>query len=867
MEIPSGVKITPMIKQYVEWKDRYPDCILFFRMGDFFEMFFKDAEIASGILGIALTARDPDRAIPMAGVPHHAVDAYLGKLIKAGCRVAVCDQISEPDGRGIVERRVVRLVTPGTYSPQDTPSEGRLASFVLSREMASAAIASPSTGRLEAGTFPMEEAISIVSLFDPAELLVPAGQEASVRDIFKDHDVPFIKTDDIITRERAEFDPAASARWLCTKWNIGSLAGMGFDDDDPAVGAAAAVLRYTEETQFSAARHMISVEPITSKDCLVMDSSTISSLELKNDDDLSLFKVLNRCRTMAGRRLLKEWLIRPSGDVAEITRRLDCVEAIAADRGRSNELSARLAEFGDIERAVGRICLGTGNPRDVAVAMTALRAYPEISALASAIGGAVADIFRSSPDLTDLSSMLCAGIAEDPPRSISSGGVIKDGFDQELDDLRKIVRSSEQMLRSFEESERERTGIKVRVGINKVFGYYIEVGKNYADKVPDDYIRRQTVSTGERFVNDALKDIERTALHAEQNIASREQELYDMLIDTIKGEAPSCRVASQLVARLDVLRSFAETAYDNAYVRPIVDTSRRFDIIGARHPVVERAMGRGAYTPNDICLDPDDQDAKGCIAILTGPNMAGKSTYLRTAALLGVMAHMGSFIPAESARIGLIDRIFTRVGARDELAKGKSTFMVEMTETANILRHAGPRSLVILDEVGRGTATYDGMSIAWAVVEFLACHIEGRTKALFATHYHELTELDLPMLFDLSMSVEESGDEIRFLHKVQDGPADRSYGVDVARLAGVPSIAVKRAREILAVLENDRSDIRHDLSAASSSYAQREIFFDVDREGIIEKLAKCDPDRMTPMEALSLVSELRKKSRKILELK
>jgi len=454
-------------------------------------------------------------------------------------------------------------------------------------------------------------------------------------------------------------------------------------------------------------------------------------------------------------------------------------------------------------------------------------------------------------------------LAADPPRTLSAGGVIREGYDAGLDDYRDAITHAEENLKAFETSERERTGIKVRVGINRVFGYYIEVGKNFADSVPGDYVRRQTVAGGERFVTEKLKDIERRILKAEHDIGAREETLYKETLSLIAKASADCQGVSAAMASLDVLCSFAEIARDNSYVRPAMDSSRAFIVKGARHPVIERAKSTAPFTPNDITLDPDDKNA-GCIAVITGPNMAGKSTYLRTAALVALMAHMGSFVPAEEARIGLIDRIFTRIGARDELALGRSTFMVEMVETADILRHVTNRSLVILDEIGRGTSTYDGMSIAWAVLEFLDLNVDSRTKALFATHYHELTNLDLPQLVNLSMAVDESPSGIRFLHKVVRGPADRSYGVEVARLAGVPNIVVRRSQEILDGLEKGSGETSTAVGEMSRKNVQKELFFDVEREGVIEELSQCDPNRMTPMEALEMVSRLRKKSRGIL---
>ena len=876
VKLPDGIKMTPMLKQYAEWKDKYPDCLLLFRMGDFFECFFDDAVTASEVLDITLTARDPDKAIPMAGVPHHALDAYMGRLIAAGFRVAVCDQVTEPDGKTLVEREVVRVVTPGTYVPQDAEGDGSLAACALHGESASIALLSASTGVLEAGTFPREEAISLIYAFGPGELLVPQGQEAEAAQLSSEAVALNGATPVVVPRERGEFSPSSGAAWLCKRWGLSSLRAMGVEDADPAAGAAAAALRYLEETQFGGGGHVNEVRPLLPEGMLILDNTTQINLELLEGAPLgggaraetSLYAVLNRCRTPMGKRLLREWIVHPLVNLEQIAFRQDCIAAIAGDAAFLRRLAEALSPCRDMERALGRLSLRVGNPRDIGAIRDTLVALPGLRACAeSSDAPCMAELFRDVPDLREPTDLLARALADDPPRQLAMGGVIRQGYDDHLDAYRNAIANAEGLLQDFERRERERTGIKVRVGLNKVFGYYIEVGRSYIEKVPQDYVRKQTVASGERFVSEELKEIERKVFRAEQEIGEREAALYRGLLAHTLERAPACQTASRAIARLDVLRALAEVARDNAYVRPEMDDSRAFLVKGARHPVVERTLGTAPFTPNDIELDPDGAGENGCIAILTGPNMAGKSTYLRTAALVALMAHMGSFVPAERARIGLLDRIFTRIGARDELARGRSTFMVEMVETANILRHVTGRSLVILDEIGRGTSTYDGMSIAWAVVEFLNLHVEGRTKALFATHYHELTSLSLPFLVNLSMAVEENADGIRFLHKVVQGPADRSYGVEVARLAGVPNLVVKRSQELLAEFERDLSKPEDGLSEMAKKYVQKEIFFDVDREGVIEQLAQSDPDRMTPMEALDLVFRLRAKCRKILDLK
>jgi DNA mismatch repair protein MutS len=835
-------------------------------MGDFFELFFDDAVTASEVLDIVLTARDQEKAIPMAGIPHHALDSYMGRLVAAGYKVAICDQMTEPDGRTLVERSVVRVVTPGTYVPQDAEGEGKLAAVVSSGESVSIALLTSGTGRLEAGTLSRDEAVSLLSAFGPGELLVPKGQEEELKVLIPE-DLTGRGNVPIAVRDRGEFSVSGGADWLCKRWKIATLRAMGMEDADPAAAAAAAALRYLEETQFGGGEHVFEISPIHPEGILVLDHATQANLELVDAKGPSLYSVLNRCATPMGRRMLKEWITHPSRDLDEICFRQDSVEVLVRDSALRKKLASALSGCGDMERALSRLAMKVGNPRDLGVIRGTLSALPGVlSALDSSGSKTLRSIFASLPDLSDLSDLLMKSLSDDLPRALSAGGVIRDGYDGKLDASRDAIAHAEENLKAFESSERERTGVKVRVGINRVFGYYIEVGKSSAGRIPEDYVRRQTVANGERFVNERLKEIERRVYRAEHEIGEREEALYKEILSSVVSRASDCQAASGAAAAADTLVSLAQAAYDNSYVRPVIDGSRAFHVKGARHPVIERTHSGVPFTPNDIILDPDDADS-GCIAVITGPNMAGKSTYLRTAALTALMAHMGSFVPAEEARIGLIDRIFTRIGARDELALGRSTFMLEMVETADILRHVTARSLVILDEIGRGTSTYDGMSIAWAVLEFLDLHIEGRTKALFATHYHELTSLCLPQLVNLSMAVDESAGGIRFLHKVVTGPASRSYGVEVARLAGVPNIVVMRSQEILDELERDAGSSDRDLTSMSKKYVQKEIFFDVEREGVIEELAQCDPDQMTPMEALGVVFRLRQKSRRILGLK
>ncbi|MDR3075834.1 MAG: DNA mismatch repair protein MutS, partial [Synergistaceae bacterium] len=506
MKLPEGVKLTPMLKQYGEWKDKYPDCLLLFRMGDFFELFFDDAVTASEVLDITLTARDHGKAIPMAGVPHHALDAYMGRLIAAGYKVAVCDQITEPDGRTLVDRSVVRVVTPGTYVPQDAEGEGRMASVLPERDTMSIAFLTSGTGRLEAGTFPPGEAVSLVETFSPSEILIPKGREAEYSALWRD--VPVRGRRAVVSRERGEFSPSYGAGWLCKRWNVPTLRSMGLEDGDPAVGAAAAALRYLEETQFAAGEHVHEIRPIHSDGILILDHATQENLELTDPSGPSLYSVLNRCKTPMGRRMLRDWISHPSKRLDEIRFRHDCVEFLTDDNPTRRQLATALSGCGDIERALSRLAMRMGNPRDLGVARDTLSALPRIIEVVDASDfPQLRGIFETVPDLSHLRETLERALADDLPRAISAGGVIREGYDAELDDYRDAISHAEENLKAFEASERERTGLKVRVGINRVFGYYIEVGKNFADSVPGDYVRRQTVVGGERFVTEKLKDI------------------------------------------------------------------------------------------------------------------------------------------------------------------------------------------------------------------------------------------------------------------------------------------------------------------------------------------------------------------------
>ncbi len=860
MELPQGTRLTPMLEQYMYWKEQYPDSLLFFRMGDFYEMFFEDAQIASSVLDIALTSRsrEAENAIPMAGVPFHSVDPYLGKLVAAGYRVAICEQVTVPDGKTLVKREVTRLVTPGTWLSDSSESDGNLAACFFDAKNISLALLTTATGILKAGTFNAEEASSLLFSFRPDEILIKKGQYQELSKIYPDLTRP-----NIVEREKGEFDPRSGSEWLCRKWDIASLNCMGIDDRDAAAGASAAVLRYLEETQFSQALHVTCITPVLPSQSLILDHNTVNNLELTEPADISLFSVLNRCRTAMGRRTLKEWILSPLQDIGSIEKRQDSIQELAGDNSLRRQIQSCLSSCGDMEKAISRLTLKMGYPSELVAIRETLRVLPMLILLMTE-NERLKIWTPGVDDLNGLFSLLESSISESVPRFVRDGGVIREGYDKSLDEWRDKAAHSSAWLHRFEENERERTGIKnLKAGVNKVFGYYIEIPKGGLNKTPPEYVRKQTLVNAERFITEELKIFEKEMFRSEEEILSIEERIYSEIVEAVLSKSRDILNAAKLIAAADTFSSLAEIASERRYVRPVMEMGTDFTVKNGRHPVIEVMLGNRPFTPNDLSLSMVSGKR---IAIITGPNMAGKSTYLRMAALIAIMAHMGSFVPAESARIGMIDRVFTRIGARDELARGQSTFMVEMVETANILRNATDRSLVILDEVGRGTSTYDGLSIAWSVIEYLQGQEGRRAAVLFATHYHELTKLadKLPGVTNLSMAVEESEHGVTFLHKVVEAPSDRSYGIEVAKLAGVPSLVLRRSKELLAGFEAEANEHKSDFPVNEENQMK---LFDVGHEAILEELAASDPDAMTPMEALQIIYRLRKESRKVMGFK
>jgi len=863
------VKMTPMLRQYLDLKQEAGDALLLYRMGDFYELFFEDAEKAAPVLGIVLTRRRHNDEVeaPMCGIPHHAFDAYIGKLLGAGFRVAVAEQVEDPaKAKGLVRREIVRIHTPGTVADADL-LEGSEHCFLaaVGGDPAAPSVAwfEVSTGTFEGMDCPDRETASErLALVTPRELLVAEGWDGW-RELWpRERPLP------TVTPLPAEdFSPAEGERRLLRALSAGSLRGFGLAPGETLVGLAGVLVGYVDRTQRGGLGHVRGFRRRHPADGLVLDRATVRNLEIIESSDGSrrsaLATVLDHTLTRMGARLLRDWLLHPSAELEIITGRHLAVEDLV---GRPDLLAAireTLRSLPDLERITARVALGQATPRELVALRQGLGRLPELLERLEPFGDPMLSALARRVDpVEEARTALEERLADDPP-AIVGVGVIREGWDAELDEARRLSRGGREALAGIELRERERTGIgSLKVRYNKVFGYYIEVPKTHSSRVPEDYERRQTLTSAERYVTPELKELESRILSAEEVALSRERELYAALVTDLGLLAGRLSSTASSVAELDVLAAFADRARSRGYVRPEMDTGGVLRIREGRHPVLEEIQKEPPFVPNDCDLDGESTQ----IVLLTGPNMGGKSTYLRQVALITLMAHAGSWVPAAEAVIGLTDRIFTRVGAADMLARGESTFMVEMTETANILRHATPRSLVILDEVGRGTATFDGLSLAWAIVEHLHDHPEHAAKVLFATHYHELTELAslLPRLRNRSMAVKEWRGRILFLHRVVDGPADRSYGIHVARLAGVPEAVCRRSEEILANLE------RHELSVTGDPAARRSPVPGADRieqlplfrpphEEIIEALREAPIDRLTPLDALNLLARLKEK--------
>jgi DNA mismatch repair protein MutS len=871
-----------MLRQYLEVKAQHSDAILMYRMGDFFELFFDDARVAAPILEVQLTARNKgtENEAPMCGVPHHALESYLAKLLAAGLKVAICDQVEDPaQAKGLVKREVTRVVTPGTVSDPgllEGKEENLLAALVWEGEEGSGAFLDLSTGSFFVRRWRSpEEAVDDLALLRPREALFhgPGGFEGFPREVVEwaERECP-CRTP--LPGDRL-LDPRRAGELLKRQFAAGSLRGFGLEEGEPAVRAAAAALAYARETQRSELSHIRGLAVREARDRMVLDAATLTNLEVFTSQRAgfattaaerrrhTLLSVVDRTVTPPGGRRLREWLRRPLVEPAAIEERHDAVAELAADHPRRERLRERLARVGDPERLITRAVLGTLTPREAAALRDGLEEVPgvlaEIAGAPLERSAVLARVAAVDP-LAPLHAELARVLEPAPAPNLQEGGVIAAGVDEELDRCRSLARDSKRHILSLEARERERTGIpSLKIRFNRVFGYYLEVTKAHQTKVPADYIRKQTLVNAERYVTPEVKELEDQILTAEQRQFALEEELFGQLTARVAAAAAGLSDLAAALGELDALASFAEVAARQRYVRPRMEPAGgAITLREGRHPVVELAS-RDAFVPNDAELDGE----RAQIVLLTGPNMGGKSTYLRQVALIVLMAQAGSFVPAEEASIGVVDRIFTRVGASDDLARGESTFMVEMIETANILRHATERSLVILDEVGRGTATFDGLSLAWAIVEFL--HEHRRPKTLFATHYHELTELAslLPRVVNRTMAVKEWEERIVFLRRVVPGSADKSYGIHVARLAGLPAEVVERASEVLANLEaqeydpNGRPRLARGESAPPAAGPAQLALFAPPEQVVASVLRDVDVDRLTPLAALNLLHSLK----------
>jgi DNA mismatch repair protein MutS len=850
-----------MMRQYREWKRRYPGYLLLFRLGDFYEAFYEDAVVAARTLDIALTSRQKgDGAIPMAGVPHHAVDAYIARLVRAGHKVAVCDQVEAAPARGrkLIRREVVRLITPGTVT-EAALLEGRrnnyLAALVRHQDRLGAALVDVTTAEFWAGEATDAPAlVEAIVLRRPAEVLVAPnpGPDDALLARFREASVA------ITARDAAAFARDGAEARLKEHFGVVALEGLGLGGRTAAVRAAGAILAYLGETHQTPPTHLTRLQPLALDDHLVLDESAARNLEIVeslHDRGVrgSLLWAVDRTLTPMGGRLLRQWLLRPLLAPAQIHRRLASVEALVEDPARLEALRTELDRVGDLARLASRVTLGVATPRDLVALRAALRPLPALRELCrDAADGLARDAVAEIADLDPLAKVLEAALLDDVPLGAHEGGLIRESYSQALADLRREVREARAWIAGLEARERERTGIAtLRVRFNRVFGYGIEVSKTHLRLVPDTYIRRQTLVGAERFVTPELKEQEAKVLGAEERTHRLEFELFDELRRSVARDADRLLRTARGVATLDVLAGLAYIARERGYARPAVDASRVLEIQDGRHPVLELRTDGAPFVPNDLRLDGDEVS---CL-VVTGPNMAGKSTFMRQAALIVLLAQIGSFVPARAARVGVVDRIFTRIGAQDHLLKGQSTFLVEMTETATILRHVTPRSLVLLDEIGRGTSTFDGLAIAWAVAESLH-ERSGGAKVLFATHYHELTRLaaELPRVRNVHVAVREWRDEIVFLHKVEAGATDRSYGIHVARLAGLPDDVVERARALLAEFEQQAPTPPPPRGVETGQLS----LFAPGSHPVLEALATLDLNRLTPIDALNLLNRFRR---------
>ncbi len=867
------MNLTPAMKQYVEIKQRYPDCILLYRMGDFYELFFEDAQIAAPVLEITLTSRNKGKedSVPLCGFPYHAVAGYIAKLVEKGFKVAICEQVEDPKlAKGIVKREVIRVITPGLVLDEENLSASEnnyLACVFADKSNYGLAFLDISTGEFQVSEFSDRDALllactglefkeMILPLTFPDKLLVeglkgqmPSGTVNNLADEYFAVQAPMLILEENFTTE--------------------ALIEADIRDRQVAAVAAAAILRYVQETQKIRPGHITSLRWYSPQHYLVLDDTARRNLELfvtiqDNAKTGALFSLLNETLTPMGARRLRWWLNYPLADAQKIRWRLGAVAEIKENYIVRVNLRKTLTKIYDLERLAGRVALKLATPRDLIALKTSLENIPEIKKMLSDFTVPMLQELRAElKEMPEVVDLIRRAITENPPPRTQEGGFIAAGYDEELDKLRSISRDGKKWIAALENTERQKTGINsLKVGFNNVFGYYIEVTKTNAHLVPDSYIRKQTLVNAERYINQELKEFEQTVLNAEEKINQREQELFVTLRDTVGGHISDIQKNSFVLAELDALCALAEVAEKYRYVCPEISDDDVIEIKDGRHPVVEASLKKEGFVPNDTLLDLRENK----LLIITGPNMAGKSTYIRQVALIVLMAQMGSFVPANRAKIGVVDKIFTRIGASDSLVKGQSTFMVEMTETAQILKNATSRSLVIIDEVGRGTSTFDGLSIAWAVAEYIHDLHQTGVRSLFATHYHQLTDLVATKTGakNYNIAIKEWGDKIIFLRKIMEGGTSRSYGIEVARIAGVPQEVIKRAKEILHNLEKGEFDeigmprIARGVAGAKVTNPQLNLFVEKEDE-VIAELRNIDISSLSPLEALNKINELKNK--------
>ncbi|MDZ7691368.1 MAG: DNA mismatch repair protein MutS [Balneolaceae bacterium] len=881
-------KLTPLMRQYQKIKEQYEGTILLFRVGDFYETFEEDAKTVSEELGITLTKRNNGSdQTPLAGFPYHALDTYLPKLVKRGHRVAICEQVEDPSeaksaGRKVVDREVTEITTPGVTMSEKLLEHKRnnyAAAIYWSGDRAGLSFVDVSTGEFQLSQVHKDQLLDLLRSITPSELILQKKLKSNLPEKLQDYNITFIE--DWVYEGDYGYD------LLTDHFETHSLKGFGVDDQEVAQVAAGALLHYVQETQKASLGHIKRLQSFENNEYMALDSSTKRNLELitsiqEGGTEGTLISIMDQTSTAMGGRLLRKWIMRPLKRIEPIVQRLNAVEALNVNHEARENLREVLKQIGDMERLMSRICVGRANARDLMSLKQSLAQIPRIKTKFNNLQEPLLDDIRDRLVLLiELQEKIEKAIQQDPPASVRDGDIFKDGYNEELDELRDVARNGKNYIAKLKDELSQETGIpSLKIGYNKVFGYYIEVTNTHKDKVPEHFNRKQTLVNSERYITPELKEVEEKILSSEERSKTLEYDLFEELREYVAGFAEEVQQIAQAIAELDCLQSFAEVAYHNNYCKPNITDDQVIDITKGRHPVVEKTLPPGEpFIPNDLHLENEDEQ----ILIITGPNMAGKSIILRQTGLIVLMAQTGSFVPAEKAHIGLVDKIFTRVGASDNLAAGESTFLVEMNEAANILNNATRNSLILLDEVGRGTSTFDGLSIAWALAEYLHNQPSVAAKTLFATHYHELNELQnmYEHVSNFNVKVQEHDGEIVFLHKLVRGGADHSYGIQVADMAGLPSIVIERAKEILKNLESHSIDITDsngtlEEGAQKKKKAIKQATKEIDKqqqidqmslfqtqldpniETLIDKLEACDPNRMTPIESLMLVSELKK---------